>query len=475
MDELKPHQVTGILTLVRNKRWLLGDEPGVMKSRQAIVATDVLLAESILILCPAIARFNWENEYEKWSVFDKPFSLVLSKTSPLPTAGGIICSYDLSIQSGVSTKLLSRSWDCVILDECHYLSNRKAKRTQFVFGPLKARARHMWGLSGTPAKNHAGELWPMLSAFGMYHGTYWEFVAEFLLTKNTPYGLQIVGHKPEKVSQLKRLLDKVMLRRFRKDVMKELPPLAFYDVVVEAAPVNLRRWYSELIVSRTTEEQLQDQLASEIRATEALMDLVGGTEAGVEALGGLQTKTQKSRRYVGLQKAPSVAKIISQELEEDQYEKIVLFAWHRDVIECLRIELASWHPETLYGGTLINKRDKILRGFHKDPRMRVLICNITSAGIAIDLTPASEVGFVEASYVPADNAQAVLRVHRHPQTQPVRVRFFSAYKSVDHQIHKILRRKTNDLVQLFDTPPAVVGERTPEPSISADSDINPFD
>lgn len=471
MDELRPYQVQGALTLKRNKYWLLGDDPGLGKTAQAVTACDLALAENILILCPAIARANWELEFQKFSVFGNRFSLVLKASDSVSLTPGVICSYDLSIRSGLNTRLLSRRWDCVILDECHYLNSRKSKRTRFVYGPLRAKAKQMWGLSGTPAKNHGGELWPLLSAFGVYSGDYWEFVSEFLLTRNTPYGLEILGHKPEKVERLKQLLDRIMLRRRRDEVMKELPPLACYDVVVEPAPVKLRLWYSELIISRTTEEQVQEQIASEIRATEALMDLVGGTEAGVEALGGLQTKTQKSRRYVGLQKAPSVAKIIAEELEEDQYEKIVLFAWHKDVIECLRLELAHWHPETLFGGTIQAKRERILRNFQKDPRMRILICNITAAGIAIDLTAATEVGFVEASYVPADNAQAILRVHRFPQTKPVRVRFFSQYKHVDHQIHRILRRKTNDLVQLFDAP---AGASPTAPAITPDADINPL-
>jgi SNF2 family DNA or RNA helicase len=474
MDELRPYQQDGAKTLAAHRYWLLGDDPGLGKSAQAVTACDLIGANQILVLCPAIARPNWANEFQKFSRRGHRFSLAQKSTDDVHSTPGVICSYDLSIVSGMSTKLLSRHWDCVILDESQYLNNRKSKRTRFVYGALRTKAKHLWGLSGTPAKNQAGELWPMLSAFGVYSGTYWEFVSEFLLTKQTPYGLQILGHQPAKVEALKTLLGAMMLRRRRDEVMKELPPLAFYDVVVEPSPVKLRLWYSELIVTRTTEDQLQDQLASEIRATETLMDLIGETDAGAETLAGLQVKTQKSRRYVGLQKAPSVAKLISEELQEGAYEKIVLFAWHRDVVESLRLELAIWHPETLFGGTLLSKRTKILKNFKSDPRMRVLICNITAAGIAIDLTAASEVGFVEASYVPADNAQAVLRVHRFPQTQPVRVRFFSLYKHVDHRIHSILKRKTRDLVQLFDAPPVVASPASPAITPD-DADINPFE
>lgn len=469
-EVLRPYQIEGARYLARNRRALLADDPGLGKSAQAVVACDIVQAKSILVICPAIARFNWENEFDKFSMLGPSAWTIVttSGTARSPINDGVICSYDLAIQSTVSTKLLARHWDCVILDESHYLKDRKTQRTKLIYGKLGHRAAHVWCLSGTPAKKDAGDLWPLLSFFGLYAGDYWEFVHEFMVTRSTLYGLEITGTKPEQVEPLKQLLARCMLRRQRKDVMKDLPALAFYDVVVEAAPVNIRQWFSEAIISPHREEPLKDEIAEEIRTTEKLIEMVGEhSDAAVDILAGLQKKTEKSRRYVGLQKAPSVAAIIDAELQNNEYEKIVLFAWHRDVVECLREALKPWHPEVLYGGTTVSKREKTLKAFAKDPRVRVLICNIVAAGIAIDLTAASEVGFVEPSYIPTDNVQAVLRVHRFPQTKPVRVRYFGLYKHVDFQIQKILRRRSADLARLFDTPPG-----TPIP---AQPFINPLE
>ena len=84
--------------------------------------------------------------------------------------------------------------------------------------------------------------------------------------------------------------------------------------------------------------------------------------------------------------------------------------------------------------------------------------------MAIDLTAATEVGFVEASYVPADNAQAVMRVHRFPQKRPVRSRFFTLADSVDEAVMLILRKKTADLTRIFGG-----ADSTPQPV------ANPFE
>jgi SWI/SNF-related matrix-associated actin-dependent regulator of chromatin subfamily A-like protein 1 len=59
------------------------------------------------------------------------------------------------------------------------------------------------------------------------------------------------------------------------------------------------------------------------------------------------------------------------------------------------------------------------------------------------------VAFIEADWVPANNAQASMRCHRIGQTSPVRVRFFTCADSVDEQIQKALLRKTRELTKIF--------------------------
>jgi SNF2 family DNA or RNA helicase len=87
--------------------------------------------------------------------------------------------------------------------------------------------------------------------------------------------------------------------------------------------------------------------------------------------------------------------------------------------------------------------------------VRVFIGQIQAAGVAIDLSMSHEVAFLEASWVPGENAQAAMRVHHLKQTHPVNIRFFSLADSVDERVQAILRRKTRDLTALFDEPATV--------------------
>lgn len=338
----------------------------------------------------------------------------------------------------------------MILDEFHYLKNRLAQRTQTVFGALTSQGNHVWGLSGTPAPNHAGELFSFLSAAGIWTKDYWAFLRRFCVTRETIYGTQIVG--VQRVEELRALMAPVLLRRKKEDVMKDLPPILFTNVAVEPGPVDLNLWFPEIFMQQRTEASLRAQILEEERAVKAILDVAGDrTQAATDALGALQgARTITSRRYLGLSKVPPIAAMVTEEFHAHAFEKIVLFAWHRDVIRALTAALQAFHPLVLYGGTPATERDKRIQAFQTKPKHQVFIGQITAAGIAISLTAACEAGFVESSWVPADNAQAAMRLHRIGQANPVRMRFFGVADSTDEVIQRVLRRKTRDLVSVFD-------------------------
>lgn len=450
--ELFPYQREGAQWLSRQRRALLADDPGLGKSAQAITACDRIQAERILVLCPAIARLNWIREFEKFSTRGRGFTAVLDGRRGAPATAGVVCSYDLSHRPSVATWLASRQWDVVIADESHYLNGTTAQRTKAVLGKggLIHRTRHFWALSGTPARNHAGELWGLLYVCGVTRLSQTAFIDYFCQTRETPYGTQVVGNRH--VDEYRRMLQPFMLRRNKEDVLKDLPPILLTDVAVEAAPVDMMRWYHEVLMGWKKPAEIEHAIREELFGLQKTMELVGIGEPAADALKGLGEKAELSRRYVGLSKVPPIVSLLREELTTNAYPKIVLFGWHRDVLMFLREQLVEFRAMLLFGGTPAIKREAIIRKFQRDPRCRVLVCNVQAAGTAITLTAAYEVGIVEASYVPSDMAQAVMRVHRIGQDHPVRVRFFNLADSVDEQIQRIIRRKTRDLVSAFDTP-----------------------
>lgn len=449
--DVRPYQLEGALFLARSPVALLADEMGVGKTFQALMATELAQCRQILVLCPPAASMVWSRQSASYLPPGRGFSVLKDQTASVPSTGGVICSYDLSITKRISTGLCSRTWDCVIADESHRLNNSAAKRSAFVWDHLRNKTKFLWCLSGTPVKNHMGELWPFLKACGAYPSGYWNFVGQYLTTRDTLYGTQITGTRADKIQALKDLIAPYMLRRLKHEVMQQLPPLHHTITPVDASPVDLKQYYHKVGCGLQSEEDLYKEINTQLSVTESLLNVIGEqnyTDAGA-ALSALQNSTSLSRRFVGLQKVPAIARLVRTELNDNLYQKIVLFCWHRDVIEYLRVNLREFGTVTLFGGQLLTQKDQNIMRFQRQPSTRVCIAQILAAGVAIDLTAASEVGFVECSYVPADNAQAVMRVHRYPQELPVRSRLFVLPGSVDERVSVILRKKIHDLTRIF--------------------------
>ena len=196
--------------------------------------------------------------------------------------------------------------------------------------------------------------------------------------------------------------------------------------------------------------QLPADLAQQREALTNVTKLTGFGQGGMQLLEGVAPSLATLRRYLGLQKVKSVIDLVNDEFQSG-LEKIVIFAIHQAVIEELRVGLRRHGAVTLYGGTAPATRERNIKKFQTDLRCKVFIGNIMAAGVGINLTAAHQVLFVEQDWVPANNAQAAMRVHRIGQTKPVSVRIAMLDgDELDRKVQMALRRKTVDLVAAFD-------------------------
>lgn len=234
--------------------------------------------------------------------------------------------------------------------------------------------------------------------------------------------------------------------------MLELPPITFDHAVVPASPVDvdILSTFVKWVFPFDRKDELQEQLARERHLVHELIHNNGYKLTTMNALQAINSSVATLRRYMGMQKVPAIAEIIKEELRTKAYEKIVIFAIHRDVIEHLRIALCKFGAVTLYGGTPPEKRQIKIDKFMNTKKCRVFIGNIQCCGTAITLTAAHHVVFAEQSWVPSENAQAMMRCHRIGQRKPVSVRFFALADSFDERLMFVLKKKTKDLTQVFD-------------------------
>lgn len=435
--ELFPYQVEGAKFLAARGRALLADEMGLGKSAQAIAAA-VKVCEGkkpagvVHVVCPASVVENWKREIKRFA------------NSAQPMLWGVVSYNNASKEDAFDFD----ECDVLILDEAHYLKNHKAKRTKAIFGDrcdgaggLVSRAKHVFLLTGTPTPNHPAELWPMLRAVmptaispRYYQGegrplggrmkplTYWQFVQKYCRTRDNGFGIQIVGGK--NIPHLKEAIAPWVLRRKKEQVLADLPPIRFDELSLSA--------------------ELKLHTLQEVRQLEEIEKALA--EKGVDGLREIAPHVAQLRRVTGTAKVPAAIEWIKEQFEGG-LKKLVVFAQHRDVIEALQSAF-SFHV-SITGETPASSRGHIVDTFQRSDAAKLFIGQIQAAGTGITLTAASDMLFLESSWVPAENEQAAMRIHRIGQRNACLVRFATLAGSIDEQIQRAVMRKTADIAKLF--------------------------
>jgi SWI/SNF-related matrix-associated actin-dependent regulator of chromatin subfamily A-like protein 1 len=421
--KLFDYQRTGADWLAGRKHALLGDKMGLGKTIQAIEGCNLVQAQRVAVVCPAIARINWRREFDKWGIYSPEVWIE-------------------SFNKLALDKELRKRWaafkpDVLIVDEAHFLKTASASRTKALYGPhcrgdgLVRCAGRVWLLSGTIAPNNGTELFSHFRALWPEelpgNGTYADWVNRYAhFIKGDHDTIKVLANKNE--GELREKLARVMLRRRTEDVLPDLPPTIYGDLTVD-----------------------NDAALAEVKALEEsieVQELIYRLEEGAPTPEG-DPHLAAFRRVCGLAKAGPVAAVVHEELESGQVDKIVLFAHHREVIERLMQGLQRFNPVRVWGGDSDRTRQDAIDRFQTDPSVRVFVGQITACSTAVTLTAAHHCVFVEQSWVPTENDQATHRLSRISQKCIVFARIAILAGSIDEAIQGTLTRKVRALSQLY--------------------------
>lgn len=420
--KLYPYQQAGAEWLAGKRRALLGDKMGLGKTIQAIEAANITGARRVAVVCPAIARINWQREIDKWALYSPAVK---------------IQSYNrLAADRQLRNEWAAWRPDVLIIDEAHYLKTKDTSRTKALYGPhcrgdgLVSCAGATWAMSGTLTPNNASELFPHLRASFPDAlpggGTFADFINRYTVWEPGDHGPRFLANK--NLPELRAALAPYLLRRRTEDVLPDLPEVRLGELAVEGTAAM---------------DELQ-KLEATVEVQE-LMYRLDDTSAVPEA----DPHIAAFRRVCGVAKAGPVAELVADELASGQYEKVVLFAHHRDVIETLMTALQAFHPVRVWGGDSDAARQRSIDDFQGKPQHRVFVGQITACATAITLTAASQCVFVEQSWVPSDNEQAIYRLRRIGQKSQILCRMAYLDKSIDEAITRALARKTRGLLELY--------------------------
>jgi SWI/SNF-related matrix-associated actin-dependent regulator 1 of chromatin subfamily A len=396
------YQKAGVAYAVAKRRVLIADEMGIGKSLQALMTVVQLDAYPALVVAPKAVLRQWTREVGKF-LEGRTASIVGLKGNAKRlarhglTAGlcgdFVIVNYDILGRNLEAFK--AHGFKALIVDESHFIKNKKAARSQAVKDMAKQQGlQAVLLLTGTPVLNRPVELTHQLDVLGQLQGFggFMTFAKRYANAKETKFGWDMTG--ASNLDELNRLLrERCMVRREKKDVLADLPAMQRTVVPVEVDDPKAYEQAMNDIVRWMAGQRGELPSESAYRA-EMLVRIEGLRQLAVAA------KYAATREW------------LANWLDTAEGEKLVVFAHHRDAQEKLKADLADYGAVSISGGDSDDNRDAAVKRFWNDPTCRVIVCSIKAASVGLNLQCASNVAFVEFAWHAADMDQAEARCHR---------------------------------------------------------------
>ncbi|KAE9244674.1 TATA-binding protein-associated factor [Phytophthora fragariae] len=467
-----------------NLHGILADDMGLGKTLQSLSAMAATLsmsstpdkrraAVSCLIVCPPIIVHHWIQEAKKFlpgffeSMVD--YSLPASERKTLNRGSGLPSS-DHGPTLIVTTYAILRTdidylssidYSFVVLDEAHLIRNPSTALFRAV---LELRATHRVALSGTPLQNNVTDLWALFE-FLMpgYLDEFAEFRREFVLPITKSKERNATTKQKElaaiAIAQLHQKVLPFILRRTKDQVLEELPPKIISNVLLPLSSLQ-KRLYS-LASSIETETTAPSRSAKTRKPdTKPLTNVLTNLQllrkicvhpalvADSNVTRGLSTKEKKglcdwknSGKMTGLrdllveccdvaawdQGSCQGSAADADGLNESNISphRCLVFAHLQGTLDLteqmLRVALPGVTYRRLDGKTPHAKRADIVQHFNSDPSIDVLLLTTSVGGLGLTLTGADTVIFIEHSWNPFVDLQAMDRAHRIGQKRTVRV------------------------------------------------------
>lgn len=325
----------------------------------------------------------------------------------------------------------------VIFDEVQEL--RRTGSQKYTGAAMVAdAAKFRLGLTATPVYNYGGEIHSVVSVLDKDAlGTRAEFVQEW--GREIQNG-NVVVKDPRALGAHMRQ-ERLVLRRTRADVGRELPPVVRVPHTVDA---------DEKVIDRET--------SSAAALADLILSGAGTREERFKASGDLDWQM---RRATGLAKAAYVADFVR--LLAESEEKIVLFGWHRDVYDAWLQRLGDLNPILYTGSESAAGKDRARERFVTDDECRVLIISLRSGAGLDGLQEVAKVCvFGELDWSPGIHDQAIGRLHRDGQNDNVIAYFLTCDHGSDPVVMEALGIKRGQAEPLRDPDAALFDQAAPD-------------
>ncbi|WP_426350252.1 SNF2 helicase associated domain-containing protein [Alloiococcus sp. CFN-8] len=409
---------------------ILADEMGLGKTLQTIAFLATEKGEKpSLVIAPTSLLYNWEGEIEKFAPELKVLVLSGSKKQreelmeEVSKSDVVITSYPLIRRDVEEYKNIDFKY--CILDEAQQIKNAASINAASV---KSIKAEGYFALTGTPMENSLSELWSIfdfiMPGYLLNHG-------KFTKLYETP----IVKNQDKKaLEELNRHIKPFILRRLKKDVLKELPPKIEHSLIVDMTEEQ-KKLYAAYLDSARSEinEEIKDK---------------GFNKSKIKIFSVLTRLRQiccDPSVFIENYQGDSGKLLALYDLLEDSIEeghKILLFSQFTSVLKNIGSYLDEKGLEYLYldGNTKSEDRASLVKEFNNGSS-KIFLISLKAGGTGLNLTGADTVIHFDPWWNPAVEDQATDRAHRIGQEKTVEVIKLLAKGTIEEKIFKLQEEK----------------------------------
>ena len=454
--ELMQHQARFLASVRAGHRsFLLADEPGLGKTAQSVLAASVSGDYPLLVVVPNVVKMNWAREAERWTPQRRVTVIHGDGADIDPFADICVVNYEILDRH---LSWISRfGFKGMVVDEAHMIKNVQSQRSRNVLAIAESIRKRTPGVSpllialtGTPLINDIDDFRAI-----------WRFLGWTDAEKPGPElmaRLENNGWTPADPAfypeARQSVIDMGIVRRRKIDVAADLPAKRVVDLPVElddelgrgireAEAQLARKLYDRFAAVK--KGKLGEKLSDDAIVRMVCMQELEESNASAD---GLNVFTMV--RQIGQAKAGLAADYTAQLAHS--VGKVVFFAKHIDVMDRAEALFAERGLKTVSvrGDQTTTFRQEQIDAFNQDPDVAVAVCSLTAAGVGVNLQASSNVVLAELSWTDAEQTQAIDRVHRIGQDEPVTAWRIVAAQTIDAKIAELIDGKAGLAARALD-------------------------
>lgn len=449
------HQIDGVRFGLNKKKFLLGDDQGLGKTKQIIDLVGCLektdTINKVLIVCGVNSlKYNWQHEIgvhsdEKGWVLGTRFRKTTGKAyegstkdklddlDNLPDCRYIITNIE-SLRAGaekisktkyhfpLADKLAqlckNGTISVIAFDECHKSKDPTSLQSRAM---LLLSAPYMSAMSGTPLMNNPLDLYFPIHWLGYEQHSLYQFKQHYC-TFGGWGGSQVVGYK--NLEEIRALMEKIMIRRLKSEVL-DLPEKIRKIEYVDMTPKQ-NQIYKEVYNGVMSDLQKIKFSNNPLSMMIRLRQATGWT-------GIISDKVQESA------KMDRMVELVQEIVASGQ--KAIVFSNWESMTEVSRKKLKLYNPAYITGNTKADERMKEVDRFQNNDKCKVIIGTIGAMGTGLTLTAAQNVIFLDSPWNMALKAQAEDRAHRIGTKGTVNVITLVCKNTIDERIEELVEKK----------------------------------